>query len=245
MNALWPKTSVEKAVIQGRFFDKKENRFPQEQLLQPLLAQQIEFTQMMQLLNLPRKSTLIDFGSGSGRTSLYFLRQGYHVIAIDVSEQSLRSLRHVYNTYRTPSWGILKTTTKLSAAKPADGIVGTDVLHHVDMGYLLPQLLSKLKAEGHIVFSEPNAWYLLWYVHFLREHIPWNIERGILQCSWTNIHSALKHSGFSHIRLVGHGLLPTRFLNNSPALCQFNALIMGNLPVLKLFAFRFMICARK
>ncbi|TSC85743.1 MAG: Uncharacterized protein G01um101416_814 [Microgenomates group bacterium Gr01-1014_16] len=223
---------------QREYFDLSKHRFDQTNLINPPFFQQLELNQLYHALNLSPKSSLIDFGAGSGRVSIFFLKLGFNVLAVDISPKSLIDLSKYYKKYRQPSWGKLTLSSELPNRPVAHGIVGADVLHHIPIPEYLPIFQKSLLPGGHLAFSEPNAWHLPWYIHYLISGIPWSVEEGILQCTLPNLRSRLQIAGFSNIKITGHGLLPTRFFTRFPALCQGNVIAAKLAPPL---AFRFII----
>jgi 2-polyprenyl-3-methyl-5-hydroxy-6-metoxy-1,4-benzoquinol methylase len=230
--------------LQSNYFDLDSHQFSISNIQQPLLSQLLEMQQLKSSLALPAGSKIIDFGCGSGRLSIFFLSHGYHVTAIDISPKSLANLRNTYKHLYRPGWGKLTLSQKLPQTL-FDGIVGSDILHHVQITQILPKLFLLLKPTGKAVFSEPNALNIFWYIYYFTYHIPWNIESGILQNNFFNLSSLFKSSNFSQIHLQGHGLLPSRILNFSPKLCKFNCFFLGNIFFLRPFAYRFIISAKK
>lgn len=226
---------------QQKYFDTKSHRYPHA--LHPAFSQRLELAHLEEALG-PTPKTLVDFGAGSGRVAIWFLKKGCDVTAVDVSAQSLLDLQRAYRRQRTKSWGRLRITTRLPNTT-FDAVVGADILHHVDIKTYLPRLASLLKPGGRIAFSEPNAWHIPWYFHWMNERIPWRIEKGVLQCTIPNLRKQMRFSGFHHIRIDGHGLIPTRLFEAFPSLCVYNARTLGNIPLLTFLAFRFIVSAQK
>lgn len=226
---------------QRAYFDQKNHRFDQHLLKSPPLFQQLELDQLFQALNISPKSQLIDFGAGSGRVSIFFLKLGFNVLAVDVSRQSLSDLSTYYRQHRQPTWGSLTISSNLPYRQTADGIIGADVLHHISLTEYLPLFMKCLRPGGRIAFSEPNAWHLPWYFHYWVNKIPWSIEKGILQCTLPNLNSSFQTAGFNNVQITGHGLLPTRFFSGHSSVCRFNIQIGRYFSPL---AFRFIISAQ-
>ncbi|WP_300177101.1 class I SAM-dependent methyltransferase [uncultured Aliivibrio sp.] len=94
---------------------------------------------------LPANASVIDAGCGSGRDTLYFLKQGYDVIAFDASKQ-LVSLATMQTLHPISHTTFLKFTTKKESQ---DGIWACASLLHVPMNELrqtflyLSQFLKK------------------------------------------------------------------------------------------------------
>ena len=229
--------------IQTKYFDQAKNRYKKKLVINPPLAQLLELSHLESELGLANTSQLLDFGCGSGRVSLYFLSKGYNVIGVDVSKDSLKTIRHIYNLNYKKGWGKLTTFTQIPAKKRVDGIIGADILHHIDIVKTIPLFKRVLRSGGRVAFSEPNAFYPLWYLHYFLSGIPWDIEKGILQCTRHKLLSMFANANFFKVQVTGHGLLPTRFLSWLPSLCRLNALEVGRLPLVNNFAFRFIISA--
>lgn len=223
------------------YFDTKDHRYPHA--FNPAYSQRLELEHLERALGQTPK-TILDFGAGSGRVSIWFLKKGCDVTAVDVSKRSLLDLRDAYLRQKSASWGKLRIATRLPEAK-FDAVVGADVLHHVDIREYLPKLTALLVPGGRIAFSEPNAWHIPWYLHWMKEGIPWNIEKGVLQCTMGNLMKIVDLSGLRNVRVVGHGLIPTRLFEVFPPLCAVNARTLGNIPFLRYFAFRFILTAQK
>lgn len=230
---------------QQAYFDESSHRHPFENALHPLLYQKLEIGHLEKSLSLHSASHILDFGTGSGRVAFWFLKKGHDVTAIDVSSESLRDLQRMYAQHKTSDWGKLTTATDLPKNGLFDSVVGADILHHVEITTYLPELYRLVKPGGKIAFSEPNAWHIPWYIHWTIKHIPWHIEKGVLQCTIPNLTHKFRQAGFKSVYITGHGLFPTPIVNGVPWLCRQNAMVWGNFPWFRLFAFRFIIYAIK
>lgn len=224
---------------QRTYFDESAHRYPQPNTVNPPYAQRLEMEHLHKSIGALSGNNILDFGAGSGRVTFWFLKQGYDVTAVDISKKSLSALEQTYKKHKTSSWGLLKTANRLPTKK-FDAIVGADILHHVSIKEVLPMLIKVLRSGGAISFSEPNAWHLLWYIHYWFSGIPWHIENGILQCTYYNLKKLFHHEKFRNVTLVGHGLFPTTPLSQFPSISIFN-IRFGNYWPFKLFAFRYII----
>jgi SAM-dependent methyltransferase len=172
---------------------------------------------------------------------LYLLRKGHSVEAVDLSEVSLAALQQNAERLGLPQ---LRTRTELPREPYADAIVGTDVLHHVDLDDTLSHFRDALVDGGRLSFSEPGAGNLSWYLYLGLYRREWEVEKGIVQCSYRNLVRALRDAGFVDISVRGFGLLPNPLFNWSQLLCRFN-LWLGEVPILRHFAYRYLITAQK
>lgn len=221
---------------QEKHFDDTAHRFSLEKILIPSLSNKKEMEYIVQVLDLPIKAKIIDFGCGTGRVTIPLLKKGYTVLGVDISSESLKSLDTFYKKNRKPGWGKLFLSTTLPYKEKYDAVVGADILHHIPISKYTSIFKQVLKTGGKVVFSEPNAFHLPWYA-FIFANLDWTIEKGVLQCTPIYLNYIFKKSGFNKVRIYGHGFLPTMLFEFFPPLHNLNIKI-GNLPIIKLFAFR-------
>lgn len=102
---------------------------------------------------------------------------------------------------KTASWGVLTTSTTLPTTPSFDGIVGADILYHVDIHVVLSQLKKTVKKNGVLVFSEPNGWNILWYVYILLRRLPWKIEKNIRYMNPPFLRTAFQDTHYNKISI--------------------------------------------
>ena len=230
---------------QEEFFNDVDNQYDPELIAKPPRHTQYELQLVEKRLAEHNVKALVDYGAGTGRVALYLMNQGYRVTAVDISQRSLDRLQILAK-------GKLKTQRQLPKNEQFGAIVGADVLHHLNLAKSLEMFHGHLAPNGIIVFSEPNALNFAWYLwHPLvalvkRKSITRQLraEKGLLQCYYWGIVGALKKAGYRQINLEGYGLLPPPLFNQLPAAARLNNWL-GKLPILKLFAYRFIIYAKK
>jgi hypothetical protein len=103
----------------------------------------------------------------------------------------------------------------------------------------LPAIHDTLRAGGRVIFSEPGGCNPTWYI-YLPLTAPWHIEKGVRRCTYFNLRRKLAAHGFGEASVTGLGLLPRPFFNWSKTLSALND-ALGNLPLIKLFAYRYII----
>lgn len=225
---------------QQMFFDRAERQYKKERILNPPFHTQLEINEIIRRMRKPSAQYVADFGAGSGRVTIPLLKAGYQVWAIEVSRQSLLNLQ---STAKKLQLLALRVARVFPSGQKFAAIVGADILHHVNLDETIPLLFKVLSKEGKAVFSEPCALNVVWYL-YLPIYSDWSVEKGILQCRYFHLIKKFKQYGFSAVKVHGLGFLPTPLFNWSKPLCILNHRL-GNMPVLKFFAYRFIIEATK
>ena len=221
---------------QRRFFADENKQYDPELVLDPPYHTAREIDLMIN--GLPAGSSLADFGAGTGRLAIPLLRRGHEVCAVDISDESLERLLRLAGDDRDS----LRTASTLPEAGTFDAIVGTDILHHVPLETYLPQVRDALSPGGRVVFSEPGALNPLWYVYL--PLLGWKDERGVMNMTIRRLTRVFGEHGFTGVRLTGIGLLPRPLFNRVHRLCDLND-AAGNLPLLRQFANRYLVEARR
>jgi SAM-dependent methyltransferase len=231
----------EEAQFQRRYFDAARNQYPQAAILEPPLHTTLEIQGVLSRLEgIGVGAQVVDFGSGTGRLSIPLARAGYSVLAVDVSERSLDVLSA---TARDLSLPAIETAATLPRRGRFAAVVGADVLHHVNLDDSLPRIYDLLSEQGKVVFSEPGALNPAWYFYLPLFH-DMRVERRIVACTAVGLRRRFERHGFQDVRVTGIGLLPRPLFRASAAACRWHDLI-GNWPVFRWFAYRYIIEARK
>ena len=159
---------------------------------------------------------------------------------MDVSERSLDVLRATAAELALPP---IRTETSLPSGERFAAIVGADVLHHVDLHEHLPRIHAALHDGGKAVFSEPGALNPSWYVYLALLHDV-RVEKRIVTCNVFTLRRTFERHGFRDVRITGLGLLPRPWFGSSERVCRRHDAI-GNWPVLRWFAYRYVVEAAR
>ena len=132
---------------------KKNNLeyYPEEKILNPPLHSRDEINQIFRYLIKDRNKKIVDFGSGGGRLTIPLLQNGYKVTAIDIDKKSQEQL--LKTATKIGKNKNLKICNTFPKDKKYDYILGTDILHHIDMDDYLKIFKNHLEAERAIALA--------------------------------------------------------------------------------------------
>ena len=101
---------------------------------------------------------LLDFGCGKGDSAPIFSRIGYEVFGFDVSPNNISIAKHLAHKYGIKE----RTHFQVGVAEELDYpddffdvVVGTDILHHVEISQTMSECSRVLKKGGLAIFHEP------------------------------------------------------------------------------------------
>ena len=98
-------------------------------------------------------SRVLEIGCGTGLFTEMFTMAGAHITAIDISPDLLNLAR----ARRLPRVKFLaRSFEDWDIDEAFDAVIGSSVLHHLDLELALPQMLRLLKPGGRMSFAEPN-----------------------------------------------------------------------------------------
>jgi 2-polyprenyl-3-methyl-5-hydroxy-6-metoxy-1,4-benzoquinol methylase len=101
---------------------------------------------------------LLDFGCGKGGSSITYAKIGYEVFGFDLSPNNISIAERLARKYDLADRTHFSVSVAEKLNYPAeyfDVIVGTDILHHVDINQSLAECSRVLKKGGLAVFHEP------------------------------------------------------------------------------------------
>ena len=101
---------------------------------------------------------LLDFGCGCGSASIVYATIGYQTWGFDVSPGNIQIARALAEKHQVAERTHFEIKTAEDLDYPAesfDVIVGTDILHHVDIERAMARCVELLKPDGTAIFHEP------------------------------------------------------------------------------------------
>lgn len=101
------------------------------------------------------RDKVLEIGCGVGMFTEFFSRSGAQITAVDLSPELLKLARE-----RNLPEGQVKFLESpfedCEVSGPFDAIIGSSVLHHLNISSSLIRIYSMLKCGGYMVFAEPN-----------------------------------------------------------------------------------------
>ena len=180
--------------------------------------------------------SVLELGCGTGYFTRELIRSGADVVAIDVSPELLEIARA--NCSGSNVRYEIQNASALSYPDAVfDSVVGSSVLHHLEIEEALREIHRVLKADGTIYFTEPN---MLNPQIAVQKNVPW-VKRKLgdspdeTAFSRWSLRRMLEQTGYRAVRidpfdflhpktpvfLVGRLDVLGRFLENVPVVSEF------------------------
>jgi len=196
--------------------------------------------------HLSSKATALELGCGTGLSTEEFAQTRATIHAIDVSPKLLEIANRVRH-YHNVCYEVANAERLPFPAGCFDAVIGTFVLHHLNMSVVLAEIHRVCKPGAWISFCEPN---MLNPVVFVIKYVPW-IKRKMGESPeetaflrWDLAHILEEH-GFGDITIE-----PIEFLIAgvpkllAPALRKVGHLL-ERVPLVREISGTLLICARR
>ncbi|MGB4294498.1 MAG: class I SAM-dependent methyltransferase [Smithellaceae bacterium] len=189
---------------------------------------------------------VLEIGCGTGIFTEFFARTGARIVAVDISGDLL-DLARKKNLSPSQVQFLEKRFEDCDKIGPFDAIVGSSVLHHLDIKPALATIFDLLKPGGLMSFAEPN---MLNPQVALHKKIPWIQKRMGDSPDETaffrrQLDKILSASGFSEIKINPfdwlHPATPSRLIE----MVEKIGLLLEKIPLLRQFSGSLHIVAHK
>jgi 2-polyprenyl-3-methyl-5-hydroxy-6-metoxy-1,4-benzoquinol methylase len=98
---------------------------------------------------------ILELGCGTGLFTAVFAEKGADVTAVDISPDLLERAERRLGSYSNIRL-VLGAFEVTNLDGPFDAIVGSSILHHLDVSESLNRIRELLKPGGYLCFAEPN-----------------------------------------------------------------------------------------
>jgi len=115
----------------------------------------------------------LEIGCGTGLFTEMFARTGAHLVAVDISGELLK-FAHARGLTPDRVHFLEKRFEECDIDGPFDAVIGSSILHHLEIKDALFKIYSLLKPGGIMCFTEPN---MLNPQILIQKNIPWIKER--------------------------------------------------------------------
>lgn len=190
-------------------------------------------------------SRVLELGCGSGLFTHHFAATGAEVTALDISEDLLNIARGRALPSRVTF--VCAAIEQYDAAAPFDAVIGSSVLHHLELRPALARIFQLLTPGGVMAFGEPN---MLNPQIAVQKNVPWVRRRLGDSPDETAflrgpLRRALEQTGFREVHITPrdwlHPLTPPSVIS----LVQSLEPAIERLPLLREFAGSLYIAARR
>jgi ubiquinone/menaquinone biosynthesis C-methylase UbiE len=152
--------------------------------------------------HLRRGMNVLELGCGTGLFTFELARSGAEIVAIDVSPELLE-IAKAERSASNVRYEIQNAYAMTYPGATFNSVVGSSILHHLEIEAALREIYRVLKPDGSIYFTEPN---MLNPQIALQKNIPW-IKRKLGDSPdetaffrWS-LQRRLKRVGFRDIRI--------------------------------------------
>ena len=154
--------------------------------------------------------TALEIGSGSGLFTEQFAATGARILAVDLSPELLAIAKarllpadHVrLELHQFETLALTDPAIESWAPNGFDAIVGSSVLHHLDIPAAIEACKRLLRNGGRIAFAEPNLLNpQIWMERRFRSWFPYVSHDETAIVRW-NLKRNLERTGFSNVRIT-------------------------------------------
>jgi SAM-dependent methyltransferase len=98
---------------------------------------------------------VLEIGCGTGMFTELFVPNGAYIVAVDISAELLSKAR-ARNLPEDRVCFVKRRFEDCDVDGPFDAIIGSSILHHLDLQEAFPAIFRLLKPHGIMSFAEPN-----------------------------------------------------------------------------------------
>jgi ubiquinone/menaquinone biosynthesis C-methylase UbiE len=168
-------------------------------------AGRLRWMRRVEMLSSPLKTgaKVLELGCGTGYFTKELTRLNIHITAIDISPELIEEAKKEI-TAENVSFQIQNACQMDYGNDQFDAVIGSSVLHHLEIGKAVSEISRVLKPGGFIAFTEPN---MMNPQIALQKNIPWLKKRlgdspdETAFFRW-KIRRLLKNAGFREISIV-------------------------------------------
>lgn len=101
---------------------------------------------------------LLEYGCGTGNSSIQWLERGANLTGIDISKEGIKKAKEkILQTSYNANYFVMDAEKTDFNDNSFDIVVGSGIIHHLDLLKCYTELSRILNKKGHAVFTEPLA----------------------------------------------------------------------------------------
>ncbi len=190
---------------------------------------------------------VLEIGCGTGMFTEMFARTGAQIVAVDISPALLEKAR-LRNLPARQVQFLAKRFEECDVDGPFDAVIGSSVLHHLDVLRALAKINGLVKPGGRLSFAEPNMLnpqvFLERKLRFIRP-IFWYVSPDETAFVRWSLAKMLRGIGFTDVEIVPFDWLHPAIPPNAISAVRGIGQRLEETPGLREFAGSLMIRARK
>jgi 2-polyprenyl-3-methyl-5-hydroxy-6-metoxy-1,4-benzoquinol methylase len=187
--------------------------------------------------------TVLEIGCGTGHFTERFAATGARVVAIDLSPELLAKAAERrlpanvrFEQRRAEDLALTDPAIADWAAQGFDAIIGSSVLHHLDIPEAIDTCRSLLRPGGCIAFAEPNMLNpQVWMERRFRSWFPYVSPDETAIVRWS-LARQLSRAGFSSITITPFDWLHPGTPRKAIGIVSGAGIVLEHLPGLREFA---------
>lgn len=191
------------------------------------------------------ENKVLEIGCGTGLFTEMFAETGAEIVAVDISPD-LISLAEKRGISSLKVQFLVKRFEDFIADDPFDAVIGSSVLHHLDVDSALKNMKRLLKPGGRLAFAEPNMLNPQVFAErtFLRNRLSFVSPDETAFVRWL-LRKNLLAIGFEEVEITPFDWLHPYTPDKLIKLVYRTGLVIEKLPLLREFSGSLLIRARK
>lgn len=189
----------------------------------------------------------LEIGCGTGLFTRLFAETGAQILAVDISQDLIDlAKQHEFPLRNVTFRAVPFEDPEIANAGPFDAVIGSSVLHHLEVQAALQRIFGLLKPGGRISFAEPNMLnpQVAAERSFLRPLFKYTSPDETAFVRWS-LGGRLHRVGFTEIRIKPfdwlHPATPTGLIKTVKAISQLSEVI----PLIREFSGSLLISAKR
>jgi len=187
---------------------------------------------------------VLEIGCGTGLFTEMLAHSGASLVAVDISEDLLEKAR----AKGLPADRVVflnKRFEDCDVDGPFDAVVGSSILHHLEIEAALAKIHELLKPGGIMTFAEPNMLNPQVFIERKLRFLFPNVSPDETAFTRSGISRLLRDAGFTEIRVIPHGWLHPALPRACMGIVSKLECLLEAIPVVREFAGSLCIRARR